>query len=118
MARDREGSPPRTGLKTGEAGPSRQWRGVSLPQESQATGKSKGGWTPKILALTDALGNRVRLVLLPGNRFDTVGVAPLIRGIKFDAMLADKPFDSNWIIADMNERGAMIDAVAARINSR
>ena len=46
-AQDREGSPPWTGLKRGEAGPSRQWRGVSLPQESQATGKSKGGWTTK-----------------------------------------------------------------------
>ena len=50
----------------------------------------------------------MRFVLLPGNRFDTVGVAPLIRGIKFDAMLADKAFDSNWIIAEMNERGAVI----------
>ena len=31
--------------------------------------------TTKILALTDALGNLVRFVLLPGHRFDTVGVA-------------------------------------------
>ena len=29
--------------------------------------------TTKILALTDALGNLVRFVLLPGHRFDTVG---------------------------------------------
>ena len=36
--------------------------------------------TTKILALTDALGNLVRFVLLPGQRFDTVGVAPLIDG--------------------------------------
>ena len=45
---------------------------------------------------------------MPGHRFDTVGVAPLIKGIKFDAMLADKAFDSNWIITEMNERGALI----------
>ena len=32
----------------------------------------------------------------------------MIKGIKFDAMLADKAFDSDWIIADMNERGAAI----------
>ena len=32
----------------------------------------------------------------------------MIKGIKFDAILADKAFDSNWIIADMNERGAVI----------
>ena len=37
--------------------------------------------TTKILALTDALGNLVRFVLLPGHRFDTVGVAPLIDGL-------------------------------------
>jgi hypothetical protein len=34
--------------------------------------------TTKILALTDALGNLVRFVLLPGQRFDTVGFEPLI----------------------------------------
>jgi hypothetical protein len=33
--------------------------------------------------LTDALGNLVRFVLLPGQRFDTVGVAPLIEGVEF-----------------------------------
>ena len=39
--------------------------------------------TTKILALTDALGNLVRFVLLPGQRFDTVGVAPLIDGLAY-----------------------------------
>jgi transposase len=64
--------------------------------------------TTKILALTDALGNLVRFLLLPGHRFDTVGVAPLIAGVEFGALLADKAFDSNAIIADLNARGAKI----------
>ena len=64
--------------------------------------------TTKILALTDALGNLVRFVLLPGHRFDTVGVAPLIDAIHFDALIADKAFDSNAIIAELNERGTKI----------
>ena len=64
--------------------------------------------TTKILALTDALGNLVRFDLLPGQRFDTVGVAPLIKDIEFGGLIADKAFDSNWIIEDMNERGAQI----------
>lgn len=64
--------------------------------------------TTKILALTDALGNLVRFVLLPGHRFDTVGVPPLIDGLAFDALIADKAFDSNTIIADLNDRGAKI----------
>lgn len=45
---------------------------------------------------------------MPANRYDTIGVAPLIEGVRFDALLADKAFDSNWIIEDMNARGAKI----------
>ena len=50
----------------------------------------------------------MRFHLLPGQRYDTIGVAPLIEGIAFNAILADKAFDANWIIEDMNERGAQI----------
>ena len=64
--------------------------------------------TTKILALTDALGNLVRFKLLPGHRFDTVGVEPLVKGVNFDGLIADKAFDSNAIIDDLNERGAKI----------
>jgi transposase len=45
---------------------------------------------------------------MPGQRFDTVGVAPLIEGVEFGGLLADKAFDSNAIIAELNERGAKI----------
>ncbi len=62
--------------------------------------------TTKVLALTDALGNLVRFVLLPGHRFDTVGVPPLIDGLAFDALIADSAFDSNAIMADLDARGA------------
>ena len=72
----------------------------------QAIGRSKGGMTTKILALTDALGNLVRFVLLPGQRYDTVGVPPLIDGIAFDALIADRAFDSNTIVAELDARGA------------
>jgi transposase len=89
---DRQGPSPRPGCK----------RGTS----SQAIGRSKGRMTTKILALTDALGNLVRFTLLPGHRFDTVGVAPLIDGVEFGGLIADKAFDSDAIIAELNERGA------------
>ena len=45
---------------------------------------------------------------MPGQRFDTVGVAPLIEGVEFGGLLADKAFDSNAIIAELNDRGAKI----------
>ena len=64
--------------------------------------------TTKILALTDALGNLVRFELLPGHPYDTIGLPPLIAGLEFYALIADKAFDSNAIIADLNARGAKI----------
>ena len=64
--------------------------------------------TTKIVALTDALGNLVRFDLLPGHRFDTVGVEPLIEGVDFEGLIADKAFDSDWIIENLNERGAKV----------
>jgi transposase len=64
--------------------------------------------TTKILALTDALGNLVRFVLLPGHRYDTVGVPPLIDGLTFGGLIADMAFDSNTIVADLNQRGAKV----------
>jgi transposase len=62
--------------------------------------------TTKIVALVDALGNLVRFVLLPGQRHDTIGVAPLIEDIEFAALLADKAFDVDWLRENLNERGA------------
>ena len=50
----------------------------------------------------------MRFVLLPGHRYDTIGVAPLIDGIEFDALLGDKAFDANWIIEELNQRGAKV----------
>jgi len=64
--------------------------------------------TTKILALTDALGNLVRFVLLPGHRFGTVGLAPLIRGVEFGGLIGDKAFDSDAIVAELDERGAKV----------
>ena len=63
-------------------------------------------WKRLFDAVSD--GNLVRFELLPGHRFDTAGVPPLIEGVDFEALIADKAFDSNTIIADLNERGAKI----------
>jgi transposase len=64
--------------------------------------------TTKIVALTDALGNLVDFVLLPGQRHDTIGVAPLIEGRDFAGLICDKAFDVNWIVTEMNARGVQI----------
>ena len=86
---------------------------------SQAIGRSRGGLTTKIVALVDALGNLVRFVLLPGQRHDSAGVAPLLTDLDFSALLADKAFDSDAIRADLDERGAVavIPPKANRVTS-
>jgi hypothetical protein len=56
--------------------------------------------------MVEALGNLVRLVLLPGQRHDSVGVEPLIEGIAFDALLGDKAFDNDWLRVELDRRGA------------
>jgi transposase len=48
-----------------------------------------------------------RFILLPGQRHDSIGAEPLITGIDFDALIADKAFDSNALRATLNERGAI-----------
>lgn len=62
--------------------------------------------TTKIVALVDALGNLVKFLLLPGQAHDMKGVAPLIEGVSFDALLADKAFDTDGLLQDVDARGA------------
>ena len=57
------------------------------------------------MALVDALGNLARFVLLPGQRHDSVGVEPLITGVDFEALIADKAFDSNALRTILSDRG-------------
>lgn len=33
---------------------------------------------------------------------------PLIEGVEFDALLGDKAFDANWIVEELNQRGAKV----------
>ena len=58
------------------------------------------------MALVDALGNLARFVLLPGQAHDLKGVPPLIDDLDFDALLADRAFDADWLLTDLDERGA------------
>ena len=58
------------------------------------------------MALVDALGNLVKFLLLAGQAHDMKGVAPLIEGVSFDALLADIAFDTDWLLQDVDARGA------------
>ena len=58
------------------------------------------------MALVDALGTLVRVLLLPGQSHGMKGVALLIRGVSCDALRADKAFDADWPLQDLDQRGA------------
>ena len=45
--------------------------------------------------MVDALGNLIDFVLLPGQRHDWIGVDPLLDGAEFEALIADRAYDSN-----------------------
>jgi hypothetical protein len=57
--------------------------------------------------VVDALGNLVRFTLWPGQRHDSVGVEPILQGIDFAALLADKAFDSDALRLNLDQRGAL-----------
>ena len=56
--------------------------------------------------LVDVLGTLVRFLLLLGQAHNMKGAAPLIKGVSFDALRADKAFDADWLLPDLDERGA------------
>jgi transposase len=63
--------------------------------KEQALGRSKGGFTTKIHALVDALGNPVKIVLTEGNRHDINKAEELVEGITNAIFIADKGYDSD-----------------------
>lgn len=58
------------------------------------------------MALVDALGDLADFVLLPGQAHDMKGVKPLIKNVSFEALLADKAFDADWLLTEIDARGA------------
>jgi transposase len=71
-------------------------------------GRSKGGFSTKIHAICDALGHPLRFVVTPGQRNDCTQALDLLEGLEFEAVLADKGYDSDKIV----ERIENCDAVA------
>ena len=55
--------------------------------------------------MVDALGNLVDFVLLAGQRHDLIGVDPLLAGVEFEALIAERAYDSNALRDELKERG-------------
>ncbi len=65
---------------------------------SECLGQSVGGWTTKIHAAVDALGNPLRIILSVGQRADITQAESLLTGYETDAVLADRGYDANELI--------------------
>ena len=76
-------------------------------QAQEALGRSKGGFTTKIHTLVDALGNPLKFILTSGQRHDIMQADSLVKGIKNTMLFADKAYDSNAFIAQLEEQNCI-----------
>lgn len=64
-------------------------------QQQEALGRSRGGFSTKLHAITDALGNPLKFALTGGQRNDITQAQPLTDGIKDTSAVADKAYDAD-----------------------
>jgi len=74
--------------------------------ESEALGRSRGGFSTKIHVACDGLGKPVKIVLTPGQEHDVTQGPTLIENCEAEKVIADKGYDSDAFIADIKARGA------------
>ena len=86
--------------------------------ERNALGRSRGGFSTKINARTNAEGLPIGVVITPGQAHDVTAFPALMQEIDCDPeqMLGDKGYDSEAVRNDIEERGgeAAIPSTATR----
>jgi transposase len=75
----------------------------------QAIGRSRGGWTTKVHALTDVIGRPYALTLTPGNVADVKAAPELLArlGARTRYLLADKGYDADALRRSLRQAGAV-----------
>ena len=73
-------------------------------------GRSRGGLTTKVHAVTDGLGNPLRFILSAGNRHDIVLAKDLLEPFDLEGKLiiADKGYDSEDFLQWIESRGGIV----------
>lgn len=89
-------------------------------QAEQALGRSVGGFSTKIHATVDALGNPLRLLLTGGQGGDAPQAVALLAGFDFEGVMGDRGYDADDILdfIAQNEAQALIPAKKNRIVQR
>lgn len=85
--------------------------------DAQALGRSKGGFTTKIHALVDGLGNPIKFILTGGHRNDITQAAELLKEQRNTTVLADKGYDSQELIDKLEKQGCTA-VIPSRKNSK
>ena len=86
-------------------------------QETQALGRSKGGFTTKIHACVDALGNPLRFILTPGQSSEIKQASKLIEGIRGRNVLGDKAYDCDEFIQKIKSQNC-VPVIPSRENRK
>lgn len=76
-------------------------------QETQAVGRSRGGFSTKIHIAVDALGNPLRFILTAGQRHDSPQASALIEGFAPQVLIADKGYDSAPLVEAVTAQGIL-----------
>ena len=71
-----------------------------------ALGRSRGGLSTKIHLTVDALGNPLRWILTGGEVADITQARPLIEGLSPEAVIGDKGYDADALVAYIHAMGA------------
>jgi transposase len=74
--------------------------------QAEALGRSRGGFSTKIHVACDGLGKPVKIILTPGQDHDVTQGPALIAGSDAEKIIADKGYDSEAFIADIESRAA------------
>jgi len=72
-------------------------KNIETGMQEQELGRSKGGFSTKLHASCDALGNPLRFFVTAGQRSDYIKALELIEGKQMDALIADRGYDANYI---------------------
>jgi len=74
--------------------------------EQEALGRSRGGFSTKIHVAIDGLGQPTKILLTPGQDHDVTKGPELIQDSKADKVIADKGYDSDRFIEQIESQGA------------
>ena len=85
---------------------------LQAPQKSspaqEGLGRSRGGFSSKIHAVTEAKGRPLVLIITPGQSADIAQADALLSDINAEAVAADKAYDADALVVLRQARGIQV----------